>query len=79
MVVNNSHHNDHNHIETGGNKEGDFDNDHDHTTDEDVIEDQHQSVQPHQPVQPEQHVHAEQPDRKNQFNVCEDQVVNRAI
>ena len=59
--------------------ESDFDNDHDHTTYEDVIEDQHQSVQPHQPVQPEQHVHAEQPDRKNQFNVCEDQVVNRAI
>ena len=54
-MVNNSHHNDHDHIETGGNNEGDFDNNHDHTTDENVIEDQHQ------PVQPEQHVHAEQP------------------
>lgn len=48
MVVNNSHHNDHDHIETGGNNKGDFDNDHDHTTYE-------------QPVQPEQHVQAEQP------------------
>ena len=41
--------------------EGDFDNDHNHTTYEDVIEDQHQSVQPHQPVRAEQHVQAEQP------------------
>lgn len=47
-MVKNSHHNDHDHIETGGNNKGDFDNDQDHTTYE-------------QPVQPEQHVQAEQP------------------
>ncbi|WZZ65526.1 hypothetical protein YC2023_076896 [Brassica napus] len=49
VVVNNSHHNDHDHVRTGGSNEDDFDSDH-NITDADQ----------HQPVQPEQHVQAEQ-------------------
>ncbi|KAL0652002.1 hypothetical protein Bca4012_094693 [Brassica carinata] len=44
----------------GGNNEGDFDNDDDHTTYEDLIEDQHLSLQPEQHVQTEQPAQSEE-------------------